>query len=138
MPSLKSVSYIKQVIADLEKAQGKNLDKAAAYLRGKLKDKVSKKSISSPGDPPGMRTGDLKKGIKFVRKDNDTRLVGVGPPASHAHLLEFGTGPRIVKNWMGHKGITKDVGPMKARPFMAPTFAEEDENVANILAEQWV
>jgi HK97 gp10 family phage protein len=133
-----SVSYIKSVIADLEKAQEKVLDKAAAYLWGKLKDKVSKKGPSMPGEPPGYQDKNLLKGIKFVRNGEGSRLVGVGPPASHAHLLEFGTGPRIVKNYMGHPGVTKDVRPLKARPFMAPTFAEEANNVADIISEKWI
>lgn len=135
---MQSQCFIAQIINDLEKAQGKALDKAAAYLRGKLKDKVRNKGVSSPGNPPGQQSGDLIKGIKFVRDGDDKRLVGFGPPAYHAHLLEFGTGPRIVKNYRGHKGVTKDVGAMAPRPFMIPTFEEESGAVEQILSENWI
>jgi HK97 gp10 family phage protein len=132
-------SFINSVIRDMEKAEEKLLDKAAAYLRDKLKAKVKNKGVSVPGNPPGKQSGDLIKGIKFVRADSGaSRLVGFGKPASHAHLLEFGTGPRVVKNFRGHKGVTKDVGPMAPRPFMVPTFEEEAQNVENILSENWI
>ena len=135
---MNSRSFIKEVIRDLEESQSKALDKAAAYLRDKLKAKVRNKGVSKPGSPPGKQTGSLIKGIKFVRQDAISRLVGFGKPASYAHLLEFGTGPRIVKNYRGKKGVTKDVGPMAPRPFMVPTFEEEAENVDNILSEKWL
>jgi HK97 gp10 family phage protein len=131
-------SMISTVIKDLERGQGKALDKAAAYLVKKLKEKVRNKGISKPGDPPGRRTGDLIKGLRYVSEGKDTRKVGPGKPASHAHLLEFGTGPRIVKNYQGHKGLVKEIPPMAARPFMVPTFDEENDNVQNILSEEWI
>jgi HK97 gp10 family phage protein len=132
----KSYSMIKQVIRDLDKAESQKLDKAASYLRNKMREKVSKKVRSKPGDPPGLQSGNLKKGIKFVREPGK-RLVGVGRPASHAHLLEFGTGPRYVKNYRG-KGGVKFVGAVQPRPFMIPTFEAEKENVEKILSEPWI
>jgi len=131
-----SWSKIREVCADLDKAQERELDKAAAYLRQKLKDKVSKKRISLPGEPPGRQSGNLKKGIKFTREPGN-RFIGVGSPAQHAHLLEFGTGPRLVKNYRG-KGMSKLVGPQAPRPFIIPTFEEESDNIKKILSEQWL
>jgi HK97 gp10 family phage protein len=133
---MSSWSKISQVCRDLDKAQDRQLDRAAGYLRQKLKDKASKKETAQPGDPPGMNSGDLKKGIKFTREPGK-RLVGVGRPAHHAHLLEFGTGPRLVKNYRG-KGSPKMVGPQAPRPFMIPTFEEEKGNVEKILSEPWI
>ena len=43
----------------------------------------------------------------------------IGPSAPHAHLVEFGTGPRQQKNG-------KSTGVMPAQPFMRPAF---DNNV---------
>jgi HK97 gp10 family phage protein len=134
---MSSWSKISKVINDLDKAQEKQLDKAATYLRIKLKEKVDKKIVSEPGDPPGKHSGNLKKGIKFTREPGK-RFVGVGKPASHAHLLEFGTGPRIVKNYLGQKGVPVAVGAVAPRPFMIPTFEEEKENVEKILSEEWL
>jgi HK97 gp10 family phage protein len=135
---MQSKSFIKGVIMDLEKGQEKALDKAAAYLTKKLKEKVRNNGVSKPGDPPGRDTGDLIKGLRWVNDGIGRRKVGPGKPASHAHLLEFGTGPRVVKNYRGHKGVQKDVGPMAARPFMVPTFEEEESNIENILSEEWI
>lgn len=129
-------SKINQVMGQLEKGQEKQLDRAATYLRNKIRDKVSKKIKSKPSDPPGLQTGNLKKGIKFVREPG-RRLVGVGKPASHAHLLEFGTGPRFVKNYRG-KGGTVFVGAISPRPFIVPTFEEEKDATEKILSEPWL
>jgi HK97 gp10 family phage protein len=135
-------SFIGGVISDLKRGQEKALDKAAAHVVKKLKEKVSDKNISKPGDPPGSRTKDLKKGLRWVNDGIGRRKVGPGKPAYHAHLLELGaglrTGLRVVKNYRGHKGVTKDVGPMAARPFMVPTFEEEADTVEQILSEEWV
>lgn len=132
-----SWSKIREVITELDKAEEAKLDKAAGYLRQKLKEKVSKKEISKPGEPPGRQAGDLKKGINFSREPG-ARFVGFRAPAYHAHLLEFGTGPRLVKNYRGKKGVSKLVGPQAPRPFIIPTFEEEKENVKKILSEPWV
>jgi hypothetical protein len=129
-------SYINTVVRDLEKAEEKALDRGATYLRAQLKKEVSKKSVSSPGNPPGMRTGDLRKGIAFTREPGK-RFVGFKRPASHAHILEFGTGPRTVKNWMG-TGKPKDVGPLAARPFFVPTWEREQDNVEMLLGGPWL
>lgn len=134
----KSMSFISSVIKDLDKAQEKLLDKAAAHVRKKMKEKVSQRHTSKAGDPPGRQTGDLIKGIKFIREGSDKRLVGVGRPASHAHLLEFGTVPRTVKNYQGKKGVRVAVGRVLPRPFMQPTFEEEKGTVEKILSETWV
>jgi HK97 gp10 family phage protein len=133
---MSSWSKISKVINDLDKAQEKQLDRAATHLRNKLKEKVSKKIVSKPGDPPGLHSGNLKKGIKFTREPGK-RFVGVGRPASHAHLLEFGTGPRIVKNYYGKAGPVA-VGAVAPRPFMIPTFEEEKDAVEKILSEEWI
>lgn len=133
---MSSWNKIREVISGLDKAQDQALDRAAGYLRQKLKDKVGRNQISRPGEPPGRQSGDLKKGIKFTREPGQ-RFIGVGKPAYHAHLLEFGTGPRLVKNYRG-KGTAKLVGAQAARPFMIPTFEAEKENVKKILSEQWL
>lgn len=128
---------IAKTIRDLEKSQDKLLDQAAIHVRNAMKRKVSQRGGSSkPGDPPRRDSGDLYRGIKYAKR-GDVRLVGVGKPAQHAHLLEFGTGPRVVKNYGGKSGVKKAVGRVVARPFMRPTFEEESDRVAQILSKAW-
>jgi HK97 gp10 family phage protein len=128
---------IAKIIRDLEKSQDKLLDQAAIHVRNAIKRKVSQRGgTSRAGDPPRRDTGDLYRGIKWAKR-GDYRLVGVGKPAQHAHLLEFGTAPRVVKNYAGKQGIRKDVGRVIPRPFMRPTFAEEADKVAEILSKPW-
>lgn len=136
------VSYIPQKIRALEKSQEKTLDRAAAYMKTKIKEKIKKRSVSQPNEPPGKRSGDLYKGVKVGRRGRDVnseyRIVGMGPPAHHAHLLEFGTVPRTVKNWKGKKGQSHTSGRVLPRPFMGPTFQEEAPAVERILSGAWI
>lgn len=122
-------SYVKEISSDIDKLEGELLREASKHVRKKMRIKVSKKARSFPGMPPGINKGDLKKGIKFqVVKDflGKTAFVGLGRPAQHGHLLEFGTAMRYTK-----KGIKK--GQVLARPFLRPTFEEEAEAVKRIM-----
>jgi HK97 gp10 family phage protein len=132
----RSWSDIRKVINELDKAQEKKLDIAAVHLRTKIKDKLKNKHTSFPGEPPGKKSGNLIKGVIFTRNPGK-RFVGMGKPAYHAHLLEFGTGPRTVKNYRG-KGVAVAVGSVAPRPFLIPTFEEEKENVKKLLSETWL
>ena len=121
-------SYMKEIMADIKKSEKKYLTEAAKHVQKKMKEKVGKKLKSRAGAPPGVRSGKLKKGIKYLVQDNSA-LVGLGPPAHHGHLLEFGTVSRTTK-----KGANK--GMVAARPFLRPTFEEESDAVRNILTGQ--
>jgi hypothetical protein len=131
---MRSVSFIPQVIKDLEKAQEKQLDECARYMKKKTIEKIKSKFEK--------RTGDLIKGVKTGRRGKDVdssyRIVGFGPPAQHAHLLEFGTVPRTIKNYMGRKGVSVLAGQVKATHFFAEVFEEEKQPIENILSKQWV
>ena len=127
-------SIVDNILRDVEKDEGKNRKKAAQHLVSKMREKVNKKGgASSPGQPPHRRSGNLKKGITYS-DDIYTRTtkVGVGPPARHAHLMEFGTVER--KN----KKQNKSTGRVEARPFMRPTFSEEKDAVEKILSERYL
>lgn len=52
-----------------------------------------------------------------------TKAEGRIRPSKYAHLVELGTMARRIKNWLGHKGRTKWVGKMPAKPFLQPAFA---------------
>jgi HK97 gp10 family phage protein len=121
-------SYINQVIKDLETTEKKRLVEAARHVKAKLKENVSKVHHKF--------TGDLIKGIDYKPLDHAV-LVGYGPPAYHAHLLEFGTVNRTVKNYLGAPGVEVKVGHIKPTPVIFPTFEEEAGAVENILSKQW-
>lgn len=51
---------------------------------------------SAPGSPPHLKTGELKEGTTYNEPKGDQGgEIGFKRPASHAHLLEFGT-PRML------------------------------------------
>ncbi len=136
--AVKYTSFVKDVMRDIKKAEKKQLRKAAVHVRKKIKQKLKAVAGRSlPYQVPGHITGDLIKGVRFAfkdpntfRKTTDEVFVGVGPPAYHAHLLEFGTRIRTTK-----KGANK--GQVLPRPFIIPTFQEETQAVINIMSERW-
>jgi hypothetical protein len=130
--------YGNAIIDKLEKSQGRALDNASQYLVKKIKAKLNKTGTSKPGEPPAKKSGNLIKGTKFVRRGTDNRLIGFGPPAQAAHLMEFGTRDRVVQNYMGKKGVVKNVGKVEPRPFFLSTCEEERENVEKVLSEKWL
>lgn len=127
----KFTSYLKSIESDLRKSQKRALKRAALHLKKKVREKLRNVSPSAPGQPPGKVSGDLLKGIG-TKSLKDSELIGAGPPAQHAHLLEFGTKDRTVKK------SGKMVGHVKPRPFLGPTFEAEAENVKEILSEKWL
>jgi len=110
---------MKDVFKDIEKAEKKVLKEAAVHVQLKMKEKAKNKFKK--------KTGALLKGIGYKIIDRDTALVGAGPPAYHAHLLELGTMDRKTKT-----GLSK--GRIIKTPFMIPTFEEESEAVKRIMS----
>jgi len=87
---------------------------------------------------PEGPTGNLKESIIISRKVTDSARPtqiknGVGvyvrTTAPHAHLVEFGTGPRF-KNSTGQY-----VGEMPPNPFLSEAFDSTAEEVVNDLGE---
>lgn len=125
-------SYLDKVLKDMDKAEKKNLKKAASHVAKKLRQKLKVTAGRSlPGQPPGKVSGELIKGVRYKVINRDSALVGFGPPAYHAHLMEFGTRIRKTK-----KGVNK--GHVLPRPALIPVFNEEAKNVINIMSEPWL
>lgn len=120
--------YINEVIRDLERAEKKRLLEAARHVVGKLKENTRKQWK--------RHTGNLQKGIGHKELPHAV-LVGYGPPAFHAHLLELGTQHRVVKNYLGAPGVEVKVGRIKARPVIFPTFEQETAEVERIISIPW-
>lgn len=127
-------SYLKDVEKNIDAVKDVRLTKAAKHVAKKMREKASDVwepgTGPMPGEPPAKRTGELVKGIGYEAELGEM-FVGVGKPASHAHLLEFGTEDRYDK-----KGHYK--GRVAPRPFVYPTFEEESETVKKIMSESWL
>lgn len=112
-------SYFKEVQKELERSDRESRTKAAKHvlkvLRRKAKARYGK--------------GNYYKGLRY-KHENDITKIGAGPPAYHAHLIEFGTDPRF-------KESGKPTGKMPANPLIIPTLDEETETVGNILVTEW-
>lgn len=73
-----------------------------------------------------VKRGRLRKAIIVLRRrgrpEYDHVAVGIDyRKASHGHLVEFGTGPRVSNG--------RSTGQMPARPFMRPAFESSKEEV---------
>jgi len=120
---------LQSIISDLDKAEGTRLIQAAKYIKTKLKENVRKVHHKI--------TGNLEKGIDYQALEHSV-LVGYGPPAYYAHMLEFGTVRRTVKNYLGAPGVEVKVGYIKPTPVIFPTFDQESGAVEEILSKPWL
>jgi HK97 gp10 family phage protein len=141
-----SFNIISKVADDIERTGQQRVMQAARYVRKKIVE-------SAKATYPKV-TGDLYKGVAAegregaisqynVRSGSSSTgkgyaVVGMTKPAYHAHLLEFGTKERVVKNAFGRKGVKMNVGRVKAKPFVEPVFEREAGAVQEILSGTWV
>lgn len=94
----------------------KNMTSACLFLEKEIKGSLGGSSPSAPGEPPGIRTGTLRRSITHEVEKTSTGIVGrVGTNVKYAPHLEFGT------------------SKMAARPFIRPKFAENEKRIAKIL-----
>lgn len=117
-------SLVKEFNAELEAGTKRNVRAAALYVKKRLKQNIKKK----------FGKGELWEGVA-VNHEKTRSLVGYTKPASHAHLVEFGTDRRFVKNWFGHKGLSFEVGAMPPKPVLIPTINNSVNQVEKILGE---
>lgn len=131
--TLRSMNIISRVASDIEKAGDARVMQAARHVR---KAVVASAKATFP-----KRSGDLFKGVTAERRERAGgmyAIVGMSSPAYHAHLLEFGTKERTVKNYRGKSGRAVKVGKVTAKPFFAPAFEREAGAVEQILSGTWV
>lgn len=75
---------------------------------------------SSPGQPPAVQLGDLRKSIKGGVEEEGGSIVGfVGTELPKGPMLEFGT------------------SRMAARPWLRPSFEKSADKVKEILTRVW-
>lgn len=123
---MKFISNFNSVTKKIENTERKVRKKASSYLKKKLKQKVKKK----------YGNGNLYKGV--YKKDLiNISLIGFGPPAHHAHLIEFGTDARFIKKYHGKPGVKVSSGRMIADPILETVFEEENIKIEEILSKRW-
>jgi len=109
--------YAKKIIKDIENKDIQLRMKAARHVAKKAKEKLGKRAVSQPGEPPGKHSGNLIKGIKAKHGSKYLTYVGAVAPAYHAVLLELGT------------------RKMAKRPWLFTTFMEQRAEIIHILSE---
>jgi hypothetical protein len=131
-PVMSYSSSIQKTIRDIQKAGDDKLKAAGSMVRKAIIEKERKLFEK--------QSGNLEKGtISELRRDESGSfaLVGLGPPAYHGHMLEFGTDQRFVKNYRGKENVAVEVGHVKPKPFVLPTFEEQNGNVERVLNGDW-
>lgn len=123
MNKVKLTSYIPDVQRDIKKGEKRALTKAAAHVRKAIHRKIDSVGIKK-------RSGRLKKGVVYSVSEHGA-LVGFGPKAYHAHLIEFGTKSRETK-----KG--KKTGHVRPTPILGPVMEEEANAVMEILTDRFL
>lgn len=91
---------------------------ARAYAPGSLSDRIR--------IAPTIKAGQFAQALEKPGKGKRVMFVGSGAP--HAHLVEFGTGPRFHKSG-------KYVGIMPPDPFLRPAWDANKDEVLAKLAE---
>lgn len=104
-----NLSGLNRIEANLESRVDALLKTLAFTCEAEAKNHMSPESPSSPGNPPGIDTGNLINNIVTEKEDNG---YAVYSNADYSVHLEYGT-----KN-------------MAARPFMLPAFERTVERVA--------
>lgn len=120
MKSVKFTSFLDEIEKEMGRAEKEQRKEAARYLRKQLKS-VAKEKFGSQSD--------ITAGVRYANY-RDFSEVGMGKPAYHAHLIEFGTDNRFTK-------AGKSTGYIKADPFVFPTFNREKNAVIDIMSKMW-
>lgn len=127
--NLKYESYLKDIDKEINKVSRRQRLKAGRYVKKKLREK----SVQRFGADSNITKGIGSKNLKAVT------IVGIGPPAQAAHLIEFGTDTRYhgQNSKMNKGGKRWYTGHVKAKPFVEPTYRESAPRVQAILSEEW-
>lgn len=118
---IKFANDLAKIMQGVEKGDIIARRKASAYLARKLRKAVGGRGVSTPGAPPSVHTGILKKSIRYIMAKKDKAFY-VGVRAPHAHLLEEGHQTNVAKS---------------KRPFFKKTFAKEKNRMIELISEKW-
>ena len=118
--AVKYKSFLGDVEKEMSKVEKRQRVKAANRVRKELR-KVTALKFGAGSD--------ITKGVGS-RNMKNTSIVGVGPPAQAAHLIEFGTDER-------YQLSGKYTGRINPDPFVFPTYVKMVPEVRRILSEEW-
>lgn len=77
-------------------------------------------TASSPGEPPAVQLGDLRKSVKGgIEKEGKDVIGFIGSELPKASMLEFGT------------------SKMAARPWLRPSFEKASDGIKKIMLRIW-
>ncbi|CAN5480509.1 HK97 gp10 family phage protein [soil metagenome] len=127
----------------------KELEAALRALPDRITANVVQRALMKAGEPIAadararapVRSGRLRDRITVAKTLSKRQRRGRGKwkgaveafigasPARHAHLVEFGTGPRVSKK------TGKSSGEMPAHPFMRPAWEAGKDKLLNDLGE---
>lgn len=128
-----SAKFNDDFLNDVEKKLGQNLEKAAIYLKGKIKEALNttgepylasqgpggrhykNEEVSAPGENPHKMIGNLQRSVAHAMEP-DKKTAYVGSNLDYALFLEVGT------------------SKMAARPFFLPTLKAEADTISKIIA----
>ena len=118
--TLRYESFLGDIDKEINAIARKKRIKAGNHVKEKLRQAATQKFGADSNIVEGIGSKQLKT----------TSIVGVGPPAQAAHLIEFGTDERYQR-----KG--KYTGKIKKDPFVFPVYIAETPEVERILSEEW-
>ena len=128
--AMQYTSLFKEIGLELDKGSEKQRKKAANVVRAAIRQKLGKRTVSAPGQPPAKDSGNLQKGV-YAKHDKRTSYVGIRSPGYHQFIMEFGR-----EAGTDRKG--RAISRMEPRPSVYPTFAEKADEVERIMSEPWV
>jgi hypothetical protein len=114
--SVRIVSYEAAVKAAIQAQLAGNLEDAAAYFEGRVRDRIGVQGPprSTPGSPPHKDTGYLHDESLSHEVDAASLTARIGSDAEYAHILET---------------ITD-------RPFFVPTLLDESDEIGRRICKQ--
>jgi hypothetical protein len=120
-----------KVTKSVDRTKVRALSKIGAFIRRTartlLRRKATKRtSVSLPGEPPRQHTGLLRNHV-FFAYDRINESVVIGPeklnkPTNAPEVLEYG----------GRTKINGQTVTIKARPFMGPSYEENEPKIPEI------
>lgn len=120
------------------------LEKASIHMLNEVDEKITgprtgaeyrvpstarKYTASAPGEPPAVRTGDLRRHMSYqLKREGSEIFSAIGNKLEYANYLEHGTTDAMGQDLMA------------PRPFLSPTFEEQRETIMRILGGEvtWV
>lgn len=140
---------LREFINDTTSAAGPILTEGAKILKEAARNlaPVSKYGLKNGkyAHPPGTLRDSIDVGV--VRRSKGIVSMAVGVTENkyftqgnsnlwYARWMEMGTKERVVKNYFGHRGVRKSVGPLMASPFMRPALARNRSRIRKLVEQR--